>query len=205
MSVREVATGIWHWQAPHPDWTEADDPANRPDGWPRDVSCYAIDTGERLLLVDPLALPRELEERTSAREVAIVLTCTWHARDAVTLAGRLGAPLYTPPALPGDEAVPGEVFEAGDELPIGVEALPGREPNDLVLWVESRGALIAGDTLIDREDGNGLVLPVTWLPDGTSVEEARELLRPLLDLPVETVLPTHGAPTDRAALERALA
>jgi hypothetical protein len=31
-----------------------------------------------------------------------------------------------------------------------------------------------------------------------------EALRPLLELPVEMVLPTHGAPTDRAALERAL-
>ena len=29
-------------------------------------------------------------------------------------------------------------------------------------------------------------------------------LRPLLELPVELVLPAHGAPTDRAALERAL-
>jgi hypothetical protein len=32
----------------------------------------------------------------------------------------------------------------------------------------------------------------------------RELQRPLLQLPVEIVLPTHGAPTDRAALGRAL-
>jgi len=31
-----------------------------------------------------------------------------------------------------------------------------------------------------------------------------ETLQPLLDLPVELVLPTHGAPADRAALERAL-
>jgi len=31
-----------------------------------------------------------------------------------------------------------------------------------------------------------------------------EGLRPLLERPVELVLPTHGAPTDRAALERAL-
>jgi hypothetical protein len=29
-------------------------------------------------------------------------------------------------------------------------------------------------------------------------------LRPLLDLPVELVLPAHGEPTDRAALERVL-
>jgi hypothetical protein len=36
-------------------------------------------------------------------------------------------------------------------------------------------------------------------------EEIAEGLRPLLALPVEQVLPTHGGPTDRAALERALA
>jgi len=35
-------------------------------------------------------------------------------------------------------------------------------------------------------------------------EQILEALRPLLELPVEHVLPTHGAPTDRGALERAL-
>jgi hypothetical protein len=29
-------------------------------------------------------------------------------------------------------------------------------------------------------------------------------LRPLLDLPVELVMPAHGEPTDRAAFERVL-
>jgi hypothetical protein len=29
-------------------------------------------------------------------------------------------------------------------------------------------------------------------------------LRPLLDLPVSLILPAHGEPTDRAALERVL-
>jgi hypothetical protein len=32
-----------------------------------------------------------------------------------------------------------------------------------------------------------------------------EGLRPLLELPVELVLQTHGGPADRAALERAIA
>jgi hypothetical protein len=36
-------------------------------------------------------------------------------------------------------------------------------------------------------------------------EEIAQGLRPLLELPVELVLPTHGGPTDRATLERALA
>ena len=38
-----------------------------------------------------------------------------------------------------------------------------------------------------------------------SVDLAAVALRPLLDKPVEFVLPTHGEPADRAALERALA
>jgi hypothetical protein len=35
-------------------------------------------------------------------------------------------------------------------------------------------------------------------------EQVVEGLRPLLALPVEHVLATHGGPTDRAALERVL-
>jgi hypothetical protein len=35
-------------------------------------------------------------------------------------------------------------------------------------------------------------------------EDLARRLRALLDLPVEFVLPAHGEPTDRAALERAL-
>jgi hypothetical protein len=34
-------------------------------------------------------------------------------------------------------------------------------------------------------------------------EQVAERLHPLLDLPVELVLATHGGPADRAALERA--
>jgi glyoxylase-like metal-dependent hydrolase (beta-lactamase superfamily II) len=94
------------------------------------------------------------------------------------------------------------VFRAGQRLPIGVEARPGMEPNDLVLWIEAQGALVAGDTLIDR--GNGLEFPADWANKGVSPEQIMASLQPLLDLPVELVLPTHGAPTDRAALERAL-
>ena len=82
------------------------------------------------------------------------------------------------------------------------------EPNDLVLWIESRRALVTGDTLIDR--GNGLEFPTDWAVSGARAErgvppeQILDSLRPLLELPVEHVLPTHGAPTDRAALERAL-
>jgi glyoxylase-like metal-dependent hydrolase (beta-lactamase superfamily II) len=196
--VREVRTGLWHWQAPHPDWT----PANQ-DRWGPEVSSYAIEEGDRLLLFDPLAPPGLVDELAAKHETAIVLTCPWHARDARSLAERLRAPLYVPPPDEGDpNPVEGQVFRAGDRLPVGVEAFPGMEPNDLVLWVESRRALVAGDTLIDR--GRGLEFPADWANKGVPPEQILEALRPLLELPVELVLPTHGAPSDRAALERAL-
>jgi glyoxylase-like metal-dependent hydrolase (beta-lactamase superfamily II) len=99
--------------------------------------------------------------------------------------------------------VRGEIFRAGDTLPFGIRAFEAFEPIDLVLYVESRRAVVAGDTLIDR--GNGLQLHPAWPGPGVPAEKVAERLQPLLDLPVEVVLPTHADPTDRAALERALA
>ena len=113
-----------------------------------------------------------------------MLTCPWHARDAQSLVKRIGATVFVPPPDEGDPSpVEGQVFRAGERLPVGVEAFPGLEPNDLVLWVESRGALVAGDTLIDR--GNGLEFPVDWENKGVPPEQILEALRPLLELPVE--------------------
>jgi glyoxylase-like metal-dependent hydrolase (beta-lactamase superfamily II) len=198
--VRELQTGLWYWEAPHPEWTPAE---GGPDGWGPEVSSYAIDDGERLLLIDPLAPPGPVVELAADRDAVIVLTCPWHERDARSLAQRLGAAVFVPPPDAGNkDPIVGQVFAAGDRLPVGVEAFPGMEPNDLVLWIESRRALVVGDTLVDR--GGGLEFPVTWLPKGVTREQALEALRPLLELPFELVLPTHGAPADRAALERAL-
>jgi hypothetical protein len=173
--VREVATGVWHWEAPHPEQSGEE--------WLRVVSSYAIDDGDRLLLFDPPAVPGEIEELAAERETAILLTCPWHRRDALSLAARLGVQIYVPPP---DEVDP--------------------EP---VVGQESRRALVAGDTLVDR--GNGLEFRADWASEGPAIaergvppEQIFEGLRPLLELPVELVLATHGGPADRAALERAL-
>ena len=197
--MRELSPELWHWQAPHPEWAEG-------EPWPQEVSSYAIDDGARLLLFDPLAPPAEIDTLADQRDTAIVLTCPWHRRDAGTLVDRYDAPLYVPPPDEGDpNPVEGTIFKAGDRLPVGVEALPGMEPNDLLLWVASHRVLVAGDTLQDR--GNGLQfvgnLPNN-VPEGRAAA-AEQIFEPLRDLPVELVLPTHGAPADRAALEAALA
>jgi glyoxylase-like metal-dependent hydrolase (beta-lactamase superfamily II) len=185
----------------HPEWTAEDDAAGH--DWGPEVSSYAIDDGERLLLIDPTTPPSPVDELAAGRETVIVLTCPWHERDARKLAGRFGAAVYSPPwNLPREGQLPAQAFAAGDRLPVGVQAFRGMEPNDLLLWIESHRALAAGDTLFDRGEG----LEIWWPPpDGVIAEQVLAGLRPLLGLPVELVLLTHGSPTDRPALERALA
>jgi glyoxylase-like metal-dependent hydrolase (beta-lactamase superfamily II) len=80
-------------------------------------------------------------------------------------------------------------------------AYAGREDNDLILWLPSTNAIVTGDSLSDF--GNGLGIQLGGRKHVTEEDVARGL-QPLLDLPVELVLPAHGEPTDRAALERAL-
>jgi glyoxylase-like metal-dependent hydrolase (beta-lactamase superfamily II) len=198
--VPELQRGLWWWEAVHPEWNPEDAAT---EDWGPEVSSYAIDDGERLLLIDPTTPPSPVDELAANRDVVIVLTCAWHARDARKLAERFDASVFSPPHdHPGEDPLDAQSFAAGDRLPVGVEAFPGMEPNDLVLWIESRRAIVAGDTLIDR--GRGFEFPADWANKGVPPEQILETLRPLLELPVELVLPTHGAPTDRAALERTL-
>jgi glyoxylase-like metal-dependent hydrolase (beta-lactamase superfamily II) len=199
--MREVRPGVWHWETQHPEW-------NDKQWWGPLVSSYAIDDGARLVLFDPLTPPAEVEKLAEERETAIVLTCPWHRREADGLADRYDATLYVPPPDEGDPSpVDGTVYREGDRLPVGVEALPGMEPNDLLLWVESHGVLVAGDTLQDRGDGLQFLgdLANNVPPEFSVVaDRVREGLRSLLELPIELVLPTHGAPVDKTALEHAL-
>jgi hypothetical protein len=81
-------------------------------------------------------------------------------------------------------------------------AYAGREDNDLILWLPSINAIVTGDSLSDFGDGLGVQLG--GRKNVTEAEIAARL-RLLLDFPVELVLPAHSEPTDRAALERALA
>ena len=219
--MRALQPGLWHWTAPHPDWQPS-------EPWDQNVSSYAIDDGERLLLFDPIAPPSELETLAAERETAVVLTAPWHERDTQRLVERLAVPVYTPLpdtaeylmqtyGLTAEQAGDGSpdvvwllkeglgeahVYTARDRLNVGVEAFPGEKPNDMVLWIESYRTVIAGDTLVDF--GRGLEINPRWLRPDMTREQVVEGLRPLLELSVAHVLATHGGPYDHAALERAL-
>jgi glyoxylase-like metal-dependent hydrolase (beta-lactamase superfamily II) len=220
--VHELQWGLWHWQAPHPDWTSA-------ERWPREVSSYAMDDGTQLILFDPLDVPDELMELAADRQPVVVLTAPWHERDTESLVARLGAiPVFVPPPdrpedlvrkfgitlaqagrgspdvawLLGSKRSQAQLYGAGDRLPPGIDVLRGREENDLVLWIASRRILLTGDTLVDY--GKGLQINEA-LRGGVTRREVLESLQPLLGLPIELVLPAHGPPTNLSALLRALA
>jgi len=187
------------------------------DEWKDDVSSFAVERAGELALIDPLLDGdedrRALAELAAGRELHVILTVHWHARSASeVLANQPGARLWVNSrarAAVARRAPVTDVFRPGDPLPASLVAIEARPRTEVVLWdVESR-ALLVGDALV--ADGSPAQLRTckpSWLPASTSAAELREALRPLLDLPVELVLPSHGPPIlsdARAQLARALA
>ena len=208
---REVRPGVWHWQSTHPEWNEE-------QWWPELVSSYGIELADDFVLFDPLSVPDELRDRATA----VVLTAPYHERDA----RRFDLPVHTPPAdtwqdwvekfgvdpdrvrgMESDDlawlrAGAGDArFHSPGPWPFGIHAYAGREHNDLILWLPTINAIVTGDTLSDFGDGLDIQLGGR---KNVSRDDVVRRLRPLLDLPVDLVLPAHGQPADRAALEHAL-
>jgi hypothetical protein len=105
-----------------------------------------------------------------------------------------------------DEAL--ERLSADRELPPeGVEPFRLRGARETVYWLPGHAALVPGDRLIGADGGGVRMCPESWLEGGLRHPRLRELLRPLLDLPVERVLVSHGEPVlsgARAALAAAI-
>lgn len=213
MEVTEIRPRLWRWAGTHPEWTPEED-------WEPEVSSYAVVEDDALVLIDPL-VPADEEERFWAAldddvrrhgPPRILLTVFWHARSTQTILDRYeGSPAYAPAAWPDEarERVPSaELYELGATLPAGIEAKGTEHRGEALLWIPSHKALAAGDILLGAPGGGVRVCPDSWLRPGVTGEMLREGLRPLLELPVELLLLTHGEPVladARAALDRALA
>jgi hypothetical protein len=195
--VNELRPGLWTWSAPHPSWTPDE---GGPEGWEREVRSYALDAGDSLVLFDPLVEPMDVADLADGRPVVIVLTCYWHRRSTASLVESLGAVVHAPAAGIGELGVDAEPYDRGDDLPGDVEPQVGAYSSEHTLWIRGHGGLVAGDVFLGGERGFRMP-PESWLEEGATLAGLRESLRPLLELPVELLLPTHGDPVQAGARE----
>jgi glyoxylase-like metal-dependent hydrolase (beta-lactamase superfamily II) len=196
VEVARIEEGLWRWTAPHPEWKAGDD-------WQRDVGCVYWETDDAVVLIDPLvpsdpadrrhflaSLDKDVE-RVGA-PVRVLLTCEWHARSSVELAGRYDGHVVTAAGI--------------DALPVGVTAIAAPVAAEVVYWLAGARTAVPGDTLLGTDDGVTLC-PASWLEGRGGLPQLRQDLAPLLDLPVERVLTSHGPPVlsgGHAALVQAL-
>jgi glyoxylase-like metal-dependent hydrolase (beta-lactamase superfamily II) len=194
--MEEIARGLRRWTAYH-------------DHWEEEVGSLALDTDDGLVLIDPLAPPRGV-----GRPDHVLITVFWHGRSTRDLgAKRVWAHTRSAQPLRNRGVDVTDPFKPGDELPGGVQAFQTARVNEVVYWLPAQKAVVAGDVLLGagakpRATNDPLRLcPQRWLGKATH-DDLRETLRPLLELPVQRVLVSHGAPVLRGgkrALERVLA
>jgi len=207
VDVSELAPGLWRWTARHPDWT----PGNA-GAWGPDVGCVYCEADGAILLIDPL-VPSDGEERERFwraldRDVEragpphVLLTCAWHLRSAVDVLDRYaGARLFVHERGVAELGAASErvtdAHRTGDGLPggaVAIDAGVGAAEMQVLYWLPSHGALVAGDVLLGTDDGGVRVCPDDWLDARFDGEDVRDALRPLLDLPLERLLVSHGEP-----------
>jgi hypothetical protein len=186
--LEELRPGLYRWTALHPDADPSPDPGS-PADWGPEVGSVAYAARDALLLVDPLVpedrgdLQAELDAlvESHGKRVAIVTTIQFHRRSREPLAERYDA----------------STSRAKKSLPDGVETIRIRGAGETMVWLPGHGALIPGDRLLGDDRGGLRVCPDSWLrylPSRMRQAELRAALRPLLDLPVEMVLVSHGEP-----------
>ena len=194
--MNEVVCGLHRWVAPHPSWESGADPES-PGDWPEEVGCVLYHAPAAAVLIDPLvpdALWPALDERIAGRPVVVLTTMRFHGRSRDAVLERYG----------------GAKVAHDGPMPAGVEAVPVERFDETMYWLPGPRALVPGDRLLGDGAGGVRLCPASWLqylPDD-DLGDLRAALLPLLDLPVEHVLVSHGEPViggGREAIARALA
>ena len=193
----ELTPGLWRWTSIHPEAEENPTPGT-PADWPPEVGSVAYVADDVLVLIDPL-VPDEvwpqLDKLAHDRRVLVLTTLQWHRRSREEVIERYGA----------------STSRARKNLPSQIVPIPLQGAGETMFWLPDVRTLVPGDRLLGDGKGGLRVCPDSWLRylkgtiDGTQL---RVLLRPLLDLPIERVLTSHGKPVlerGHEALRRALA
>jgi hypothetical protein len=194
--VEELAPDLWRWTAIHPG-AEDDPTPGSPADWPAEVGSVAYAADDTLVLIDPL-VPNELwpqlDELARGRKAIVLTTLGFHRRSRDEVAKRYDA----------------STSRARRNLPSNVIPIPLRGAGETMFWLPDVRTLVPGDRLLGDEDGGVRVCPDSWLrylESGLTGAHLRVILQPLLDLPIERVLTSHGEPVlagGREALARAL-
>jgi hypothetical protein len=203
--VNLVAPNLHYWTARHPDW--------HPGEFGAEVGSYAALTDTDLLLIDPLAAPGDLDGFLRER-VSILITIGYHVRSANELweRWRRDVPVTVYGPANAGRRLDGVSFvelEPDSEGPAGVRAFAIGRPvrGERPLWLPTHNALAFGDAIVTNTDGELCM----WIQDPLNDDRLAfyrdrfaPTLAPLLELPVERVLVTHGPPvvTDAAAALR---
>lgn len=204
MQVVRVAEGLWRWTAYYEEWRD-------------EVGCVFYQATDATVLIDPL-VPSEPSEsarfwealdrdvKAAGTPVHVFSTIFWHARSAGEIVRRYDGRLHaTSRARAANERRTGvvpDVFRPGDTLPGGIEALQSGRSTEVVYWIPEHQSLVPGDVLLGDGHGGLRLCPESWLPTGIDHARLRAALRPLLDLPIERVLVSHGEPVTEDALAR---
>ena len=199
VELRDVASGLWLWRQPHPDWREGYD-------WEPEVASFAVESRGVALLLDPLAPPPGASEVWARLdelqpEVIAVLKPD-HVRDVDLFVRWYGARAYGPSLFWRDDVPRTELepLRPGDELPGGLQAqYDGRGVMETPVYLPEQRALVFADAMT-APTGVLRVWATPW-----HEERTLPALRALLDLPFEHVLVSHGEPVHmRADFEAAL-
>jgi hypothetical protein len=183
MEPIEIRPGLYRWTTPHPDY-EPDPEPNSPADWPEQVGSVAYVGPEALVLIDPL-VPDELwpylDALAKGRPVSVLTTIGFHRRSRDAVAERYGA----------------STSRAKTNLRQGVETIRIPRAGETMVWIPEHAALVPGDRILGADGGGLRMCPESWLrylPSGITGQELPEALRPLLQLPIELVLVSHGEP-----------
>ena len=182
MSPVEVAPGLRRWMAWHEEWKQ-------------EVGSVAAQTDDGLVLIDPIDPPPEVR---NAKQV--LLTVFWHARTTPDLEPQhVWAPARSARRLHNRGVEVTDQFEPGDALPGGILSFATARDGEVVYWLPKQRAVVVGDVLLGagakpHATSEPLRLcPERWLEKAT-LDDLKESLRPLLELPVERILVSHGDP-----------
>jgi glyoxylase-like metal-dependent hydrolase (beta-lactamase superfamily II) len=201
MEVTRFADGLWRWTTDYEEWRDT-------------VGCVYYEASDAIVLIDPL-VPAESSDAARfwkaldrdvgrvALPVHVYITVFWHVRSAGEIVGRYHGTLHAPSrARAANEkraGVAASVFRPGDVLPGGIEAFATGRATEVAYWIPEHRTLVPGDVLLGAEDGGLRLCPPSWLPASVTHAKLRAALKPVLDLPVERVLVSHGEPVTAGA------